>query len=62
MEGHVEMTFFRTAALLIGLAYLACAVSTALNPRSLWDIEAFCVLTFAGNFLIVIGLDLRRQI
>jgi hypothetical protein len=51
----------RIAALLVGLAYLACAVSAALNPRSFWDIGAFCVLTLAGNFLIVIGLDLRRE-
>ncbi len=52
----------RRVALFIGLSYLACAVSVALHPRSLWDIGTFFALIFAGNFLIVVGLDLRRQI
>jgi hypothetical protein len=60
LEGHVGMTVSRTAALLFGLAYLTCAVSVALHPRSLWDIGTFFILIVAGNFLIVVGLDLRR--
>jgi len=62
MESHMGMTFSRKAALVIGGAYLFCAASVALNPRSLWDIGTFFLLIFAGNFMIVVALDLWRKI
>jgi hypothetical protein len=61
MESIVAMTTRNIAALFIGFAYLACAISVALHLRSLWDIGIFFALIFAGNFLIVVGLDLRRE-
>ena len=55
------MTKRNTAALVIGFAYLACGLSVALHPRSLWDIGTFFVLTFVGNFLIIVGLNLNKE-
>jgi len=57
----VAMTKRNTAALVIGFAYLACGLSVALHPRSLWDIGTFFVLTFVGNFLIIVGLNLNKE-
>ncbi len=45
----------RKVGLFIGFIYLACAVSVALHPRSLWDIGTFLALIVAANFLIVVG-------
>jgi len=60
---HLEsdMRLRRKAALIIGVFYLASALSVAIHPHSLWDIGTFLVLTFAGNFLIVVGLNLNKE-
>ena len=56
MESHMGMTFSRKAALAIGVAYIAAAISVAARLRSPWDIVVFLVLCTAGNFLFIIGL------
>ena len=50
------MAMRKIAALIVGIAYLACAISVALHPHNLWDLGSFLVFTCAGNFLIVVGL------
>jgi len=62
VESPVAMTARKTVAIFVGASYLAAALSVALHPHSLWDIGTFLVLVFASNFLIVVGLDLRRTI
>jgi hypothetical protein len=51
----------RKAALIIGVFYLACAFSVARHPRTLWDIGTFVALVLAGNFLIIVGLNLNEE-
>jgi len=62
LEIYLGLTTSRKVALLIGGAYLFCAASVALHPRSLWDIGTFFLLIFASNFMIVVALDLWRKI
>ena len=62
LEIDMGLTFSRKAALFIGFVYLACALSVALHPQGLWDIGTFFLLIFAGNFMIVVALDLWRKI
>ena len=50
------MAMKKIAALIVGIAYLACGISVALHPHNLWDLASFLVFTCAGNFLIVVGL------
>ncbi len=56
MESHMGMTFSRKAALVIGVAYIAAAISVAARLRNSSDIVVFLVLYTAGKFLLIIRL------
>ena len=56
LESRVGITFSRKAALLVGVGYMAAAISVAARLRNSWDLVVFLVLYTAGNFLFIIGV------
>ena len=52
----MRLTTSRKAALIIGVGYIAAALSVAVQLRSPWDIVVLLVLCTAGNFLLILGL------